>query len=135
MKIIPRFKEYRVERVRKEFAQLGHICDVVRVTGYSRTLVKCVVNNHFEMIPADFKDHILGNTCSMDCPIREPVNMENFGELQYIIDKLPTQERFVLEQYFVHNWTKKRIADQLGKTRKVVDRILRNLHKLKKELK
>lgn len=59
------------------------------------------------------------------------MNYENFGGLQYIIDKLPVQEQFIVTQYFVHNWTKTRIAGQLPKKSiETVNRILRNLQRL-----
>jgi DNA-directed RNA polymerase specialized sigma24 family protein len=64
-------------------------------------------------------------------PAPKQANMENFGNLQYIIDRLPENEKFVLTQYFVHGWTKTRIADWLpSKSTKVVDRILRNLARI-----
>lgn len=76
------------------------------------------------------------NSCNMDIFLDEgQPNMENFGELQYIIDRMPEKEQFVLRQYFVHGWTKTRIAAWLGQTRKVVDRILHNLRKLEGGLK
>jgi hypothetical protein len=63
-------------------------------------------------------------------PALEQANMENFGELQYIIDRLPNDEKFVIEKYFVHEWTKTKIADRLNKSIKVVDRVLRNLRRI-----
>jgi DNA-directed RNA polymerase specialized sigma24 family protein len=65
---------------------------------------------------------------SLEAP--EPVNMENFGGLQYIIDRLPAQERFVLKGYFVYGVSKTKIAELIGKSTKVVDRILRNLRRI-----
>lgn len=66
-----------------------------------------------------------------NCLAPEPVNMENFGSLQYIIDRLPAQEKFILEQYFVHGWTKTRIANWLpGGSIETVDRVLRNLRRI-----
>jgi DNA-directed RNA polymerase specialized sigma24 family protein len=127
-------RKHKIDRVRIEFARLGKICHVVAVTGYSRTLVSAVVNGHAEASACGERDIAVHNSCDMDClPAPEPVNMENFGELQYIIDKLPEIEQFVLRQYFIHNWTKTRIANQLGRSRSVVYRILKNLEELKDE--
>ena len=63
-------------------------------------------------------------------PAPEPANMENFGDLQYIIDRLPGEERFVLQGYFVYGVSKTKIAELIGKSTKVVDRILRNLRRI-----
>jgi RNA polymerase sigma factor (sigma-70 family) len=121
-----RINENKVEGVRKEFDRLGRICDVVRVTGYSRTLVKCVVNNHFKMIPEDFKDPTPGNTCDMDLySTDEQLNMENFGEFQYIIDKLPPDIRLVVTEIFVHGTSQEKIGRMIGKTHQAVGRILK----------
>jgi hypothetical protein len=51
---VRKIKEHKINMVKKEFARLGRICDVVRATGYGRTLVHCIVNNHFEVIPTEF---------------------------------------------------------------------------------
>jgi DNA-directed RNA polymerase specialized sigma24 family protein len=125
-------KRHKIERVRDEFARLGRVCDVVAVTGYSRTLVSAVVNGRAEVSALELKENVaVHNSYDMDnLPAQEQINMENFGELQYIIDRLPKIERFVLRQYFVHGWTKTRIAEWFGKSTRVVDRILRNLRKI-----
>jgi predicted transcriptional regulator len=56
--------------------------------------------------------------------------MENFGKLQYIIDRLPPVERQVVTEFFVHETNKTEIARQLGISVKVVNRILQNLRKI-----
>ena len=63
-------------------------------------------------------------------PAHEPENMETFGALQYIIDKMPELDRRVLTEYFVHEATITEIARKVNKSRSVVYRILRNLVKL-----
>lgn len=126
-------KKHKIDRVHAEFARLGRVCDVVAVTGYSRTLVSAVVNDRAEASVLELKEDVaVHNSYDMDSlPAPKQANMENFGELQYIIDKLPVQERFVLTQFFVHGWTKTKIADGLaGKSVKFVDRILRNLARI-----
>lgn len=128
-----KIKKHKIERVRTEFARLGRVCDVVAVTGYCRTLVSAVVNNRTEASVSELKENVaVHNSYDIDtCPAEEQPNMENFGGLQYIIDRLPENEQFVLRQYFVHGWTKTRIARWLpGKSVKVVDRILRNLRRI-----
>ena len=65
-------------------------------------------------------------------PAPKPDNMENFGRLQYIIDKLPADEQVVVTAYFVHGMPKAEIAELTGKSAKVINRILRNLKKLKR---
>ena len=125
-----KFKKHKIDRVRAEFARLGRVCDVVAVTGYSRSLVSAIVNGRAEVSTQEPKEAVQ-NSCDVDkFSAEEQPNMENFGPLQYIIDRLPDQERFVLDQYFVHNWTKTRIALWLGRSTKIVDRILRNLARI-----
>lgn len=63
-------------------------------------------------------------------PAPEPKNMENFGGLQYIIDKLPRDEQFILTQYFVHGLSRAHIARKAGRSIKVINRILRNLRRI-----
>lgn len=72
------------------------------------------------------------NSYDMDSlPAPKQANMENFGELQYIIDRLPDNEQFVLTKFFVNGWTKTRIANWLvNGSVKTVDRILRNLRRI-----
>jgi DNA-directed RNA polymerase specialized sigma subunit len=125
-------KRHKIERVRAEFARLGRICDVVGVTGYSRTLISAVVNDRAEVSAMSLKEDVaVHNSYDMDkIPAVEQPNMENFGGLQYIIDRLPNDEKFVVTQYFVHNWTKTRIALWLGRSTRMVDRILRNLRRI-----
>lgn len=62
-----------------------------------------------------------------DYPAPKPVNMENFGSLQYIIDKLPSNERRILVEYFVNEVPKSEI---IGQSTRVVNRILYNLRKI-----
>jgi hypothetical protein len=120
-------KKHKVEIIKKEFARLGRICDVVRVTGYGLTSVKCVVRNCYKAIP-DPSESVTNNTCDIDSyPAREPASMENFGRLQYIIDKMPPNEKLVVIEFFVHKTPKSQIAKMIGRSPKVVDRILRNL--------
>jgi hypothetical protein len=125
-------KRHKIERVRAEFARLGRVCDVVGVTGYSRTLVSAVVNDRAEVSALELKEDVaVHNSYDMDkIPAVEQPNMENFGGLQYIIDRLPINEQFVLRQYFVHGWTKTRIAAMSSSSIKVIDRILRNLRRI-----
>jgi hypothetical protein len=125
-----KFKKHKIYRVRAEFARLGRICDEVAVTGYSRSLVSSILNGRAEVSTQESREAVQ-NSCDMDkFSAEEQPNMENFGSLQYIIDKLPDDEMFVVWQYFVYGWTKTRIADWLGKSTKVVDRILRNLRRI-----
>lgn len=63
-------------------------------------------------------------------PAPESANFENFGELQYIIDRLPEHEQFILRQYFIHGWTKTEIANGIHMSTKIVDRVLRNLRRI-----
>ena len=63
-------------------------------------------------------------------PAHKPENMETFGTLQYIIDKMPELDKQVLTEYFVHETTITAIARKVNKSRSVVYRILRNLVKL-----
>lgn len=63
-------------------------------------------------------------------PASKPVNMENFGRLQYIIDKLPPVEQQVVTEFFVHETSKANIARQLEISVRVVNRILQNLRKV-----
>jgi DNA-directed RNA polymerase specialized sigma subunit len=92
-----------------------------------------VVNDRAEVSAMSLKENVaVHNSYDMNsCPAPEPVNMENFGRLQYIIDRLPENEQFVLRQYFIHGWTKTRIGRSpvCGST-KTVDRILRNLARI-----
>jgi hypothetical protein len=128
-----KIKKYKIERVRAEFARLGRVCDVVAVTGYCRTLVSAVVNGRAEVSACELKEDIaVHNSYDMDTiPAPEPANFENFGGLQYIIDRLSKVEQFIVTQYFVHGWTKARIGRSLvyGSV-KTVDRILRNLARI-----
>jgi DNA-directed RNA polymerase specialized sigma24 family protein len=91
-----------------------------------------VVNDRAEVSALELKEDVaVHNSYDMDSlPASKQANMENFGELQYIIDRLPEDEQFVLRRYFVRGWTKTRIAGWLGKSTKVVDRILRNLRRI-----
>jgi DNA-directed RNA polymerase specialized sigma24 family protein len=108
---VRKIKEHKINMVKKEFARLGRICDVVRATGYGRTLVHCIVNNHFETIPTEFKDPGLNNTCDMNLyPVPELDNFETFGELQYIIDKLSPDKRRIITETFIHGTSQKKIG-------------------------
>lgn len=124
-----RIKENKVNRIMVEFARLGRVCDVVRVTGYSRSLVSAVVNGRFEIIESP-EELPCRNSCDIDLyPDPDVQNFEDFGSLQYIIDKMPPDERRVVTEYFVHETPKCKIAKMINHSTSVVDRILRNLDK------
>lgn len=126
-----RVREHKVNTIQREFARLGRICDVVRITGYSRATVSRVVNDHFEVIPTEHKDPWPSDTEDMDSyPAKEPANMENFGELQYIVDKLLPHEQQVVTEYFVHGTSQNGIARLTGIPIETIYRILRNLEKI-----
>ena len=63
-------------------------------------------------------------------PAHEPENMETFGTLQYLVDKMPGLDRFVLTEYFICGTSITNIARKIKHSRSVVYRILRKLTKL-----
>ena len=64
-------------------------------------------------------------------PAHEPEDMESFGTLQYLVDKMPSLDRFVLTEYFILETSIAEIARKIKHNRSVVYRILRNLIKLR----
>ena len=60
-------------------------------------------------------------------PAHKPEDMESFGTLQYLVDKMPSLDRFVLTEYFILETSIAEIARKIKRSRSVVYRILRNL--------
>ena len=60
-------------------------------------------------------------------PAPKPKDMESFGTLQYLVDKMPGLDRFVLTEYFICETSITDIARKIKRSRSVVYRILRNL--------
>jgi hypothetical protein len=125
-----KIKRYKIERVREEFARLGRVCDVMAVTGYSRSLVSAIINGRAEASKFGTTTAV-NNSCDMDkYPAQVPGNYENFGELQYIIDRLPAFEQAIVTAYFVHETPMSQIATEVGVSADIVARILKNLHRI-----
>lgn len=63
-------------------------------------------------------------------PAPEPENFENFGGLQYIIDRLPPHEQFIVTAYFVYDLSKTDVVWLTGFSTETVERVLRNLARI-----
>ena len=60
-------------------------------------------------------------------PAHKSEDMESFGTLQYLVDKMPSLDRFVLTEYFILETSIAEIARKIKRSRSVIYRILRNL--------
>lgn len=120
-------KEHKAEMIKKEFARLGRICDVVRVTGYGLTTVKCVVRGCYRTVP-DPDEPAMHNTCDMDLyPQKENEDSETFGSLQYIIDKLSQEKQLILTETLVHGTSQAEIGKMISKSQQAICQILKRI--------